>query len=320
VQHEYYHTDVSREPIEAILDRFVLCGEGRIDHLAGYLDGMEIWRKLHDEGVSGIIRGDEGFGWTQVSSELDVKTSVGCALCTDFDNLKSSIADFGLPAQALPVDLKKRRGESLSSWRDRLYQEYRLPTILAALSDIKLSYVEVINPLLSKSILTTVRSLPDCLRTDKTIFREIVDSIGPDVPYADKDATADPRDVLRRKDFVELLKNEIDSSYANQLFGSSFVRFILNSISETMPRSLETQQSERIKESIRKTPYASQIVERIKSLVPRFVKTWLRELLKPSLRDKALRPKVDGNVLAFRVFIIIKMHKTLKSDSTKFGS
>jgi hypothetical protein len=86
-----------------------------------------------------------------------------------------------------------------------------------------------------------------------------------------------------------------------------------------MPRSLETQQSERIKESIRKTPYASQIVERIKSLVPRFVKTWLRELLKPSLRDKAPRPKVDGNVLAFRVFIIIKMHKTLKSDSTKFG-
>ena len=259
VQHEYHHTDISPEPIETIVNRFILCGEGRIARISGYMDGMEIWRKFYDEGVVGIIRGDQGFGYARVSSELTVRASIRCTLCSDFENLKNIIEDFGLPAQELPTDLKRREEESFSSWRDRLYHQYTLPTEFAALSDIKLSYVEVINPLLSKSILSVVRNLPDRLRTNKSIYKEIFDSIGPDIPYADKVAIADRQNILRSKEFVELLKNEINSSYANQLFGSNFVRYILSGISEKTPKSLKTKKIKkslgtnkvkRIKESI----------------------------------------------------------------------
>ena len=37
-----------------------------------------------------------------------------------------------------------------------------------------------------------------------------------------------------------------------------------------------------------------------------------------SFLKKAARPKVDGNVLAFRVYMIIKMHKILKIDGAKY--
>ena len=104
VKHRYHHTDVGRESLEKIIDRFVCCGEGRIDHLAGYLDGLEIWRKLLEEdAVGGIIRGDEGFGWIPVSSELTARLSVGMGLCADYRNLENVLRKFQLPRQEIPA-------------------------------------------------------------------------------------------------------------------------------------------------------------------------------------------------------------------------
>lgn len=297
VQHDYYHTDISSESIETIIDRFILCSEGRIDHLSGYMDGMEIWRNFHDGNIGGVIRGDEGFGWTQSSSELTVRLSVDCALCTDFENLESILEDFDLPSQQLPPEFRKGEKESLSAWRDRLYHAYRIPTILAALSDIKFSYVEQINPLLSKVILTAVRTIPDNLRTDKALFKEIVNTIGPNVPLANKGANANPENILRNRSVVDLLRSEIGSSYASNLFGSKFVKHVSDGIKKDKSKSRTRKQELR---------------EKIVLLIPRFVKNWLRE--------KVFRPKVDSNVLAFRVFILLKMHKILKADATKLSS
>jgi hypothetical protein len=69
VHHEYMHTDLSTAPVEEVLDRPIFCAEGRAD-------GLEVWRGLHDEGIKGIIRGDEGFGWVTVTSELGIRLSV----------------------------------------------------------------------------------------------------------------------------------------------------------------------------------------------------------------------------------------------------
>jgi len=61
----------------------------------------------------------------------------------------------------------------LRDWRDRLYQQYRVPFLLAALSDLKLGYVEIVNPLLSDSVIDLIRQLPDSLRTHKVLLRNI---------------------------------------------------------------------------------------------------------------------------------------------------
>ena len=63
--------------------------------------------------------------------------------------------------------LLQRSGESLTVWRDTLYHEYRIPVYLAALGDLKLPYVEQMNPLLSRKILTVFRCFPDHLRKGK---------------------------------------------------------------------------------------------------------------------------------------------------------
>lgn len=298
VKHRYFHTDVASESIEKVIDRFICCGEGRVDHLSAYMDGLEIWRKLRDEeSCSGILRGDEGLGWIPVSSESSVRLGVGIGLCADYQNLDGITKRFQLPNQDLPVDLHRREGETLSAWRDRLYHAHRLPTILAALSDVKCSYVEVINPLLARSILHRVRELPDRLRTDKTLFKEIVNSVSPDVPYANEGANANPNSLLRKREVVELMRNEIQSEGAKRIFNRDFLEYVLRGIRGESSSNKETK-----KKAWRD----------IKWLVPHFVRTRIRELV--------AKPSLDGNVLAFRVFLILRMRKVLNSDRAEVAA
>jgi len=292
VEHKYFHTDIGREPIEKVIDRFIYCGEGRVDHLSGYMDGLEIWRRLlEEEKTSGIIRGDEGFGWIPVSSELTARLSVGIGLCSDYRNLNIINGRFKFPKQDFPLDLRRTKDETLDAWRDRLYHAYRLPTILAALSDIKYSYVEIINPLLSRSILHRVRELPDSLRTDKALFKEIVDSVGPKVQYAKEGANASLMNILRSQEIVELMRNKFQSEGAKRVFGGDFLEYVYGLIRE------ESNESKKAS----KKPWAN-----IKSLVPRSIKNRIRDLV--------AKPSLDNNLLAFRVFLILRMNEILRSD------
>ncbi|OWW18563.1 asparagine synthase-related protein [Noviherbaspirillum denitrificans] len=298
VKHRYHHTDMRSEPLARVIDRFICCGEGRVDHLAGYLDGLEIWRKLlEDENCSGIIRGDEGFGWVPVSSELTVRLSVGIGLCSDYRNLKDLIRKFGLPAQEFPSSLQRQEGETLSGWRDRLYHAYRLPTILAALSDVKYSYVEIVNPLLAGKVLHRVRELPDRLRTDKALFKDIVDTISPDVPYATEGANASMGSVLRKREIAGLMRNKLLSEQARQQFGTEFLNEVARGIRD---------------EGFSPAKRPGTRANVIKSLVPRALKNWIR--------DRVAKPSLDPNVLAFRVYMILRMREILEEDCAAMES
>lgn len=294
ISHKYYHTDLSEEPIETIINRFIFMGEGRVDHLASYMDGFKIWKTLFEEGIQGTIRGDEGFGWNKVSSALSVRLTIGCCLCTDFANLKD-FKKYGFASQTLPEQLHQQKGETLNVWRDRLYHEYRLPIILSALSDLKLSYMEQINPLLSRKILQTVRQLPDHLRTQKALFKKIVRSLGPKVDFATNVAEASAEDILKEKEMVNLLKKELTSNGAKKLFPAEFLDFILKSIKTKNQVSTAKSTSFSVKSSI-------------SSITPGFIKKAIR---------KVVLPNIDHNILAFRVLLIIKMNQILKDDYNK---
>ena len=291
VENKYYHTDISDEPIETIVNRFILLGEGRIDQLAGYMDGFHIWKTLFEDGIQGIIRGDEGFGWTSVSSPYTVRLYTGLCLCEDFSNL-ANYKQLGIPNQEIPSYLKKLNSESLETWRDRIYHQYRIPTILAALSDLKLSYVEQVNPLLSQKILEVVRELPDNHRTEKSLFRKIVLALRPKVEFAISGANAAPGDILASKSFVELLKKELSSEYAQTLFSEDFLSPILNNLvvqnQSTNPNSKSTY-----------------LKLKLKRLIPAFLKNYLMT---------NMSMKLGNNVLAFRVFIVVYMHQNLSKN------
>lgn len=291
VAHQYYETDLSDEPVSKLFHRFLTCGEGRIDHISGYMDGFQIWKTLYDSGVTGVIRGDEGFGWSPVGSALDVRDSIGLMLLTDFMNLHLD-PELGLREQRIPDYLKHNSDESLATWRDRLYHQFRIPVILAALNDLKCSYVEIANPLLSKRILRCVRMIPDELRTDKILFKEIVRSVTPDIDFARYPAVANPKDILKQQPVVKLLKDELEEQKSNHILSKELVSTVISQIV--------------IKDATQKVNRRS-----FKDRAKKFVPFGLKKVIKKKLS----KPCVDFNILAFRLYIIGKMYQMLRDDA-----
>ncbi|SHJ38698.1 asparagine synthetase B family protein [Pseudozobellia thermophila] len=293
IPHKYYHTDLSNEPMKTILDRFIIMGEGRIDHIGGYMDGFNIWKTLFEDNVQGVIRGDEGFGWSDVSTKINVRYYNGCALCGDFENLRRLCNKYGLKIQDLPSELQQLPSETLSSWRDRIYHQFRLPTVLSALSDLKLGYVEQTTPLLSYKILNVVRGLPDGLRTEKKLFKKIIDSLEPKIEYANKGANADPGQILKHPEVVAILQQELKKEDVKELFPNGFIDDVL---SKTMSKeSLNKKRSKKQK-----------FIAFAKRNIPKFLKNMI-------LSNTPLN--LDYNVLAFRIYIIVYMNRLLKSET-----
>lgn len=288
----YYETDATGEPLSKIFNRFLICGEGRIDHFGGYTDGFKVWKTLFECNVEGIIRGDESLGWVSVESELQVRYSVGVPLCSDFINLES-YKDYGIPTQNLSEYLVRRNDESLEKWRDRLYQQYRIPVILSALNDLKLSYVEIINPLLSRMILCNARSLPDHLRENKKLFKAIVNEISPDISFAKTSATAQQLNVFKSPEAIHLFKEVLLSEEAKKVFSQEFLMHIISKLDS------------KIKEPVGKTKKSIAVL--MKKHLPQFIKTRLW-----ALKNKS---KVDYNLIGFRAYIAIKMHGILCDDA-----
>ena len=287
VSNEYHHVEFADDAAGEIIDRFVLLGEGRIDHLSGYMDGFEMWRTFFEDGIRGIVRGDEGFGWKKpaLPTEWMIRRSVGLSLCSDFYHLRS-YENYGFPAQKIPRNLLRHaeRRETLAAWRDRLYHQYRMPTILSALTDLKISYVEEINPFLSRNILGAVRRLPDSLRTDKYLFSRIVESWRPEIGFATTAAVAPPRLALREKGIAALIEEDISSEHAKSIFPSAFLNGVLKNMNTKLPRTSRLQS------------YRSKA----------------RALL-------GLGLGLDPNILAFRAFIISRMNAILNRDCRRIS-
>lgn len=325
VENRFFPTDLSTEPIERIIDRFLSVGEGRSDRIAGYMDGFRMWKEIHEGGIFGILRGDEGFGWVQVDSAEEVRESVELTLCSDFRNL--DLKKYGLPQQTLPAEFERRSGESPEQWRDRLYHQYRLPTVLAGLNDLKLSYVELICPLLSGKVLESVRNLPDELRTDKVLYRSIVDEFGSKIPYAVRGGGPWPGDVLSRPDLLGLIRKTLDSSVAGRIFTESFlaeIRTAVDSLLSDYSTSVNgnsdpdrTAGNEHPAES-RAAGSAKTAAVPERSLIESgrlLIRKAVYRLLRRITGRRPVRRKLDPRLLAFRVFLIIRMHEILEADA-----
>jgi len=300
--HTFYPTDSRHEKPDRIIDRFLLAGEGRVDHLSAYMDGMEMWRCFtEEEQIDGIIRGDVVFHPFKVLTERFVRYRLGCTNCSDYKNLESLAKRFGFAKQELPEYLKKARDETVFDWRDRLYQGFRVPVIHGALNEVKLSFVEVVNPLLSKKIIHTVREFPERLRKDKTIYEEIVRSISPDIPYAKKESTYSTSEALKKIGIIDLLKKELDTGHAREIFSQAFIQFIF----DQMDRNTDTDEKmmTRLMTALKKK------FHHIFFSSPEFILRYYEK--------KKAKLHLDRHTLAFRIYIIIRMNKILKEDSVR---
>jgi hypothetical protein len=293
LQHQYYETDLSDEPVDQIFHRFLICGEGRIDHVSGYMDGFRMWKSLYESGVRGIIRGDVVFGRKPVASEYDVRLAAGMSLWSDFSGLRP-LEEFGLPEQRVPAALLQRREESIQTWQDRLHQQYRIPIVQGALSDLKLPYVESVSPLLSGSLVEAIRTLPDHLRRSKSLWHSIVRSLSPDIEVSKYEATESLTDILASTPVVDFLRGHLSTARADSVLPREFLRYVQDRIADSHPNS--------------QTKYAKRLRRWASSYMPK----WAKQAVKRKPPSMSL---LDFNQLAFRVYIVLQMNELLNADA-----
>jgi hypothetical protein len=189
--------------------------------------GSDTYRELFAAGTCMILRGDEGFGWKPVAqTETGIGRTMELLLCGEIPQLKPHLAAFGLDGHAFPPSLERRSGETIDAWRDRLYHSFRIPTVLAAFNEGKAGHFDLVNPLVSRRALEITRSLPDDLRTDKRLFRELVARLGPDVPFATSEGAPIRLDSLRRPEVRRILRACLASETAARCFGRPLVTWL----------------------------------------------------------------------------------------------
>ena len=220
VEHELVWLDGHDEEPDVALDRFVAVSEGRSDEYSGYTDGCRIWQDLFDSGVSGVIRGDESAGIRRraASPEAARANSAG-AMVGDFP-ATHPIHHLGLAEQEWPERLRRRPDEALDPYRDRMYEQSRLPGALAPLNDLKGHYVEIVNPLLSRRMIGAVHELPDDLRAYGRAYAQVVDGESRPIPYARCTSTQSMSDCLSDPGLVEVIVRELASARVERVLAS----------------------------------------------------------------------------------------------------
>jgi len=293
------HSLTNNIPIETICDRYLHLGEGRIDNIKGYLDGFDLWKSLFEKGVKGIIRGDVIFGFpleVKLSSDSEVRDFSFFKLCSEYKNLKHLTIDNSyFPEQKIPKDLKKLENESLLTYVDRLYATFRIPTMMSALTDLKLPYVDVINPLLSGKIADVVRILPDHLRFRKLVWKNLVESFGYNIPYStNSNYKKFQSDINRNNSFLKfqydyVVKSENTPEYLKDLIQKEWIKS-------------SKSKSSKLKMVMKFT--AANLFS--KNLIYRF-----KKLNFLGGRNETL----DIEKLVTRIFILARMNEILKKDA-----
>jgi hypothetical protein len=278
---------------DVALDRFLAAGEGRVARISGYIDGFDVWKTLYEEGYDGVIRGDEAFGSIPVTSPFGARWTASLTTLSDYYSAAECEA-FELPEQNVPDRLRRGRDETLATWRDRLYQQFRVPIVLAGLTDLKAAYVEVGNPLLAQSVLACVRALPDELRTGKSLWKEVVAAQLPNMALATRVAIPSLNEFLADRRVVELMIDELSSERAAAIF-APMLRARCCAALRAELRAPQPRNEER-----RATVLAQAVPNRLRLAV----RYW-----------RAPRRGIDALALAFRAVVATRMQTLLAADA-----
>jgi len=223
LEHTYCPLDPTGEPLRDVLTKFLLAGEGRAVDFSGYTDGMQTWERLFSSGVSTVIRGDtpglgsgQGRAYDPVS-EFVVRAMIGRAVLADDYPEGHLVRRLGLAPQHFPAGLRRRPGETLGCYRDRMHNDYKVATMFAALNDPKCAYVEVANPLLHRAVVKAVSELPDELRQWEQGYAAMVEGLVPDVPFDEHHAEAQTDEYLGWPAMLEELLAELSTNPADDV-------------------------------------------------------------------------------------------------------
>jgi hypothetical protein len=290
LSHRYFTVEAGRVPFATMLERFLLAGEGRVDHFSGYLDGLSLWAEIAGTG-RGVLRGYDAFGRKPpVRTGYQVRRANTFLVATDY--LGAPIPPELVVSEAdIPDSLRQRRAEPLEDWRDRLWLEHRTPNVTAALDEIKTSYVEIANPLLCRRVIDIVRRLPKSYRSDKMIFESLVGDMFGSIPFATRYAIEDYDDLLEQANTILFFTETLRDDSGDRVLPATFRARIcqqLNSFARTLS-------------------WKRRATIAVKAHLPRSVENLIRRHVP--------REPMNFKRLAARAVIAIRMHQILRTDA-----
>jgi asparagine synthetase B (glutamine-hydrolysing) len=296
VESTYYETNFREKSFENIFNKFLLSGEGRLDHINSFMDGFAMWEELYKKGLRNVIRADETFGWLPCQTIQDVRISIDMHIMEDNSNM-NPLTEFGFETQLYPPFTWRKENESLETWRDRLYREFRIPFVLTGLHDLISPYVEVFNPLLHDDIVDFCVRMPDHLRTNKKLYAELVPELIPEVPIAKKASIPEPASILKSSRIVSLMLDELSSSNSKKLYSNEFISWVQHYLN-----------------------VSDKYVNSTNDGFSLWLKSHIPWKLKKFLRRDLIKYQADFNQLAFRAVIISKMYAILEDDANLFSN
>jgi len=294
VPHRFIAIEPDHTDPEVVLGRFLALGEGRVDRISGYVDAFRVWKTLFEAGFDGVIRGDHAFGAPLARTAYVVRSKTSLTMLADYF-ASDEIDAFELPSQRLPEALTRRAGETLATWLERLFRLSRIPTFLAALTDLKTAYVDVGNPLLARSVLACAQALPDDLRMEKRLWSAFVRSQLPEVAMARRVAIPAVIDFLTQRPVLQLLLDELNSAHAATMFAPA----LRARCRSALVGALET------KRSPRRIDWGE---SSLAQALPRSLRAAVRNL-------RPHRPRLEPVVFAFRAFVACRAQAMLAADA-----
>lgn len=281
---ESYNENV---PLKEVLSRFINCSEGRIDHVRGYLDGMKMWKTIFEEGFECLLRGDEEFGDGAPRSKLSEYGSKALITLEDFTNTKELRKKIHFKTQTIPKRFEYTNYNEKNEWVGRLAFDYDTKAIYSALNDIKLSYVEIIAPLLSSTILKTVACNYNASFTEnKNLYKELIEEQCT-IPFALQGANKPLKEFLSNPELHRLFTEAFSDSSVGEFVPVELLNFTKN--------RLDSQnQFNSINE------FVSWVIYRA---IPKFFTGDTKKL------------EMDWRVFALRLYILIETCKLMKEDA-----
>lgn len=292
VPHKYCLLDENGLAPADILDRILVAGEGRTDTIIGYADGFQMWKELFDDNIEGIIRGDHGFGTRSATRQVeDGMRWAPFNLLSDYDEY-DQIKEFMMPDQQFPVSFNRKESEMLFQWEIRLRQTFSIPYWLSGLNDMKTSFMDVYNPLLSRSIIEAILSCPK--QADKRFIKRLNKQNGPEIPYATQHSTPGLKQLFSERGFYSYLVDYFTGKDDQLIVHPGLVGFVLNGMAQPEGGSQIKSLKKRLKNAF-------------KFRLP----NWLMNELTMRYRNN----KLNYYSTAIRLYIILRMNEILQQDA-----
>ncbi|MEZ4774692.1 MAG: hypothetical protein R3D00_16020 [Bacteroidia bacterium] len=286
----------SASEFEEMINRFLINGECRTDKISGYMDLFVTWKNIFESGFDGIIRGDHTFDYRKSSSEFETRYIYSLILWEDYKGMEL-LKPFGLAKQVIPEKLKQQPGESFSNWGGRLDRMFYIPVIQAALADLKLGYVENINPYINKSLIERLGALPEKVHIDKQVLKKIIGSVNPDIPFATSQGLTEEKSFIKQPKVIRYIQESLMNNHSTGSFPQEMKAMIVEEIKRSMPKSYGFEYG---------------FLFKIKKAIQYYIPT----NFKNSIKKPKSHLNADFPRLGFRIVLIEKMHELLLEDAS----